>query len=129
MYAHQYILVLIYTFYPYICMYMNIDIHVHYISYLYIGAFSIRPASVGAMSSTRNIDNKEGGLNISRNLSHVKAWKALDSSNQVLQQRYKIASKNTTTNQEEYGLFIKNVKKAKKQQHRLRTKLINKNGF
>jgi hypothetical protein len=80
------------------------------------------------MSSTRNTD-KEPGLNTSTHVSHVKAWKPLDSSNQVLQQRYKIASKNTTTNQEEYGLFVKNIKKAKKQQHRLRTKLINKKDF
>jgi hypothetical protein len=108
---------------------MSKYLHVPKFSYIYLGAFStIRPASVGGMSSARNSDTG-GGLNTSRNISHVKAWKALDSSNQVLQQRYKIASKNTTTNQEEYGLFIKNVKKAKKQQHRLRTKLINKNDF
>lgn len=72
--------------------------------------------------------DKEGDIGINtRNISHVKTWKGLDSNNHLLKQRYKIASKNTTTNQEEYGLFLKNVKKAKKQQHSLRTKLINRN--
>lgn len=113
----------------YVYLYVSKYIHVPKFLDIHLGAFStIRPASVGGMTSARSTDTG-GGLNASRNISHVKAWKVLDSSNQILQQRYKIASKNTITNQEDYGLFIKNVKKAKKQQHQLRTKLMNKNDF
>ena len=58
--------------------------------------------------------------------THAKTWKEMDPNQSLLREKYKVAKKNTITNQEEYGLFIKNLAKAKKNQHMLRIKLLQK---
>jgi hypothetical protein len=56
--------------------------------------------------SPRSVYN--GSINGGQN---GKSKPVIDPYNRVLMQRYRVARKNTTTNHEEYGLFIKNLNK------------------